>query len=61
MAHAADPKKLIIVMYKDIPVIDAEVPELICNLLEKKTYCEWVENPVAEKLFWKKLVHTMYK
>ena len=60
LAHTADPNKLILVLYKDVPFIEAEVPPLLNYLLESKTYSEWVETPEAEKLFWRKLVHTLY-
>ena len=58
MAHAADPQKLILVLYKDIPLLEGEIPPLIRYLLDAKTYSEWVENADAETLFWRKLILT---
>ena len=60
LTHAIDPSKLILVLYKNIPATEVEVPRLIRILMQAKTYCEWAENPQAEKLFFKKLVQTLY-
>ena len=48
MTHAADPTKLILVLYKDIPAMEVEVPNLFRTLMQARTYCAWAENPQAE-------------
>ena len=60
MTHAFDPDKLVLILYKNIPVTLSNIPEFVSYLLEKRTYAEWLDNPMAERLFWQKLVKALF-
>jgi hypothetical protein len=59
MTKSLDPRKFIMIMYKDVMLSGVSIPLVFRNLLEK-TYIEWGESRQEQELFWKKLKRAMY-
>ncbi len=50
---------IVLLLYKPLDVPGGKVPKKLTRLLEKKTYAEWTNDVVGQRLFWSKLVQAL--
>ena len=50
---------IVLLLYKPLDVPGGKIPKKLTRLLEKKTYAEWTNDAVGQRLFWSKLVQAL--
>ncbi len=49
----------VVVIFRSLDEPGTRIPKKLVQLLEKKIYAEWTQDPAGQKLFWDRLTHAL--